>query len=32
MQVRLVYHFHPLNGEKKNDVFEFSKVLVEIDK
>ncbi len=32
MQVRLVYHFHPLNGEQKNDVFEFSKVLVEIDK
>ncbi|MEN9942918.1 MAG: hypothetical protein RLZZ91_919, partial [Bacteroidota bacterium] len=25
-------HFHPLNGEQKNDVFEFSKVLVEIDK
>ena len=32
MQVRLVYHFHPLNGEQKNDVFEFSNVLVEIDK
>ena len=32
MQVRLVYHFHSLNGEKKNDVFEFSKILVEIDK
>ena len=32
MQVRLVYHFHPLNGEQKSDVFEFSKVLVEIDK
>jgi hypothetical protein len=32
MQVRLVYHFHPLHGEQKEDVFEFSKVLVEIDK
>jgi hypothetical protein len=32
MQVRLVYHFHPLNGEQKKDVFEFSKELVEIDK
>lgn len=32
MQVRMVFHFHPLNGEKKNDNFEFSKTLVEIDK
>lgn len=32
LQVRMVFHFHPLNGEQKNDVFEFSKVLVEIDK
>jgi len=28
----LVFHFHPLHGEQKEDVFEFSKVLVEIDK
>ncbi len=32
MQVRMVFHFHPLHGEQKEDVFEFSKVLVEIDK
>ena len=32
LQIRLVFHFHPLNGEQKNDVFEFSKELVEIDK
>ena len=32
LQIRLVFHFHPLNGEQKKDVFEFSKELVEIDK
>lgn len=32
IQVRMVFHFHPLNGEQKEDVFEFSKLLVEIDK
>jgi hypothetical protein len=32
MQVRVVYHFHPLNGEQMEDVLQFSKLLVEIDK